>query len=384
MPEPADAELVDLRGAVNTTDRDTTSMVSCVKERDPDGQGSSPYDEPTEQIELPLTRAHDPRRAQEGDTGEHGYAPYRARGLSDDGGGFADNEAELEETEQIPTMRKRQSPDPVPAEMADQDTDVVTTTPVTTTPAADAPPSNSTTRIPVGAVDRDDFHREYGPQPRYDDDDDFAARGPAEPEPVNPLVTEVPARRGTLDLGLLLLRLGVGLIAMAHGSQKLFGWWNGPRLSGFEDYLVNASDTSIGFNSDAAKPLAVLGALSETIGGLMLVVGLLTPVAGSAVLGVMFVASAYKATLAGGVWFFASDPDYTGGGIEFELFLALAAAVIILTGPGRISLDFGRGWATRPYIGSVIWLVIGIAVPITIWFLFNGTNPFESPGNPAP
>ena len=364
---------------MNATARETTSMVACVTKRDPDGQGSSPYDEPTEQIELPLTRAHDPRRAhEEGDTGEHGYAPYRARGTSD-GGGFSDAEADLEETEQIPTMRKRQSNDPVPAEIADRDTDVVATT-----GAADAPPSNSTTQIPVGTVDRDDFHREYGPQPRYDDDDDFAERGPAEPEPVGSPVTELPARRGTLDLGLLLLRLGVGLIAMAHGSQKLFGWWNGPRLSGFEDYLVNTPNTAIGFNADAAKPLAVLGALSETIGGLMLVVGLLTPIAGSAVLGVMLLAAAYKATLAGGVWFFAADPDNTGGGIEFELFVALAAAVIILTGPGRISLDFGRGWATRPYIGSVIWLVIGIAVPITIWFVFNGTHPFESPGNPTP
>lgn len=359
-------------GPVNTSFRRTTLKVVCVTERDSDGQGSSPYDEPTEQIELPLTRAHDPRRTKaQGDTGEYGYEPYRSAG-------FSDSEAELEETEQIPTMRKRQANDPVPAGMADQDTEVVVA------PSADAPPSNATTRMPAAAIDRDDFHREHGPQPRYDDDDDFATGGPAEPEPVAPLVTELPARRGTLDLGLLLLRLGVGLIAMAHGSQKLFGWWNGPRLSGFEDYLINAPDTAIGFNSDAAKYLAVLGALSETIGGLMLVLGLLTPVAGSAVLGVMLVASAYKATLAGGVWFFASDPDYAGGGIEFELFLALAAAAIILTGPGRISLDFGRGWATRPFIGSVAWLLIGIAVPIAIWFLFNGTNPFESPGNPTP
>ena len=127
----------------------------------------------------------------------------------------------------------------------------------------------------------------------------------------------------------------------------------------------------------------MLGALSETIGGLMLVLGLLTPIAGAAVLGVMVVAALFKSTLAGGVWFFAVDPDFTNKGIEYELFLGLAAAVIILTGPGRISLDFNRGWATRPFIGSVAWLVVGIAAPVAIWFLFNGTNPFESPGNPA-
>lgn len=351
-------------------------------ERDPDGQGSSPYDEPTEQIGVPQRAARDPQATRpEGDTGAYGYAPYRSP-RSGESGQFAQEEAELEETEQIPTVRKQPAgATPAGAQAADddlsrQDTDVVAR------PAA-AAPSTATTRIPTAGVDRDDFHRQHGPQPRYDDDDDFATRGPAEPEPVGPVVTEAPVRRGTTDLGLLILRVGVGLIAMAHGSQKLFGWWNGPRLSGFEDYLVNSANTNIGFNPDAAKWLAVLGALSETIGGLMLVLGLLTPIAGAAVLGVMVVAALFKSTLAGGVWFFAVDPDFTNKGIEYELFLGLAAAVIILTGPGRISLDFNRGWATRPFIGSVAWLVVGIAAPVAIWFLFNGTNPFESPGNPA-
>ncbi|MBT0565455.1 DoxX family membrane protein [Williamsia sp. CHRR-6] len=172
------------------------------------------------------------------------------------------------------------------------------------------------------------------------------------------------------------------MIAMAHGAQKLFGWWNGPRLSGFEDFLTNPANTDIGFRSDAAKPLAIVGALSESLGGLMLVLGLLTPVAGSAVLGVMIIAATYKATLAGGVWFFASDPDFQHAGVEYELFIAAAAAAIIVAGPGRWSLDFGRGWARRPGVGSVACLVVGIAVPVAIWIVFNGTNPFTSPGNP--
>jgi putative oxidoreductase len=192
---------------------------------------------------------------------------------------------------------------------------------------------------------------------------------------------QAAARRGTTDLGLLALRVAVGLIAMAHGAQKLFGWWNGPRLSGFEAFLANNPNPDIGFRGDATKPLAIVGALSESLGGLMLVLGLLTPIAGAAVLGVMIIAATYKATLAGGVWFFASGQ--AGTGIEYEVFLGIAAAVIILTGPGRISLDFGRGWATRPFVGSVAWLVIGIAAPVAIWILLNGTNPFHSPGNPT-
>lgn len=186
------------------------------------------------------------------------------------------------------------------------------------------------------------------------------------------------ARRGTLDLGLLLLRAGVGAIMVAHGLQKLFGWWNGPGLDGFEDMLVNQSNTAIGFQGDWAQPLAIVGALSETIGGVLLVLGLLTPIAASAVLGVMLVAAAYKTTLAGGFSFFAA-----AGGVEFELLLALCAAVIILTGPGLYSLDNPRGWARRPFLGSAVWLVVGIAAAVAVWILTNGTNPFSSPGNPG-
>ncbi|MGV9710430.1 DoxX family protein [Gordonia sp. NPDC003424] len=189
------------------------------------------------------------------------------------------------------------------------------------------------------------------------------------------------ARRGTLDLGLLLLRVAVGVIALAHGTQKLFGWWNGPRLSGYEDMLANSPNPAIGFHADVVKPLAIVGALSETLGGLMLVIGLFTPIAAAAVLGVMLVAAAFKSTLAGGVWFFAAD--HNGAGIEYELLLAVCAAVIILTGPGRISLDAPRGWARRPSWGSLALLVIGIAAAVIIWVMFNGANPFESPGNPA-
>lgn len=189
------------------------------------------------------------------------------------------------------------------------------------------------------------------------------------------------ARRGTLDIGLLVLRLAVGVIALAHGSQKLFGWWNGPRLSGFEDMLLNSPNPAIGFTPDAARPLAIVGAVSETLGGLMLVVGLFTPIAASAVLGVMLVAAAYKATLAGGVWFFAADPN--GAGIEYELLVCACAVAIILAGPGRISLDAPRGWARRPAWGSLALLVVGIGAAVAVWMVFNGTNPFESPGNPT-
>ncbi len=187
-------------------------------------------------------------------------------------------------------------------------------------------------------------------------------------------------RRGTLDVGLLVLRAAVGAAALAHGLQKLFGWWNGPGLDGFEDFLVNAADPSIGFDSSAAGWLSVLGAVSEAAGGALLILGLLTPVAASAVLGVMLVAATFKVTLAGGLWYFTGS----GVGIEYEVTLICAALAILLTGPGRLALDYGRGWTTRPLWGSLGLVVVSVAAAVTIWVLFNGTNPLDSPGNPAP
>ncbi len=187
----------------------------------------------------------------------------------------------------------------------------------------------------------------------------------------------VTAPRGTLDLGLLLLRLAIGIVAVAHGLQKLFGLWGGPGLSGYQEMLANNPNPTIGFHSDVTRPLAIVGALAETIGGAMVVLGLFTPIGACTIVSVMLLASAYKTTLAGGFAFFAA-----AGGIEYELVLAVAAAALVLTGPGLYAFDATRGWARRPFLGSVAWLIVGIAAAVAVWMLFNGTNPLNSPGNP--
>ncbi|MFF7636476.1 DoxX family protein [Kitasatospora sp. NPDC008050] len=124
------------------------------------------------------------------------------------------------------------------------------------------------------------------------------------------------------DAGLLLLRVALGLTMAAHGSQKLFGWFGGGGLTGTGKFF-----TMSGY--PAGKAMAAVAGLSESLGGLGLAVGLLTPLAGAALVGTMI--NALAVTWGGG--FFAPK------GVEYELLLTAAAAGIALTGPGRYALD---------------------------------------------
>ncbi|WP_405495806.1 DoxX family protein [Streptomyces sp. NBC_00096] len=124
------------------------------------------------------------------------------------------------------------------------------------------------------------------------------------------------------DVGLLLLRVVLGLTMAAHGTQKLFGWFGGGGISGTGRFF-----TASGY--PAGDAMAVLAGLTETLGGLGLVLGLLTPLAGAALVGTMINAIAVH----GAGSFFAPQ------GVEYEILLAVGAATLALTGPGRYAAD---------------------------------------------
>lgn len=124
------------------------------------------------------------------------------------------------------------------------------------------------------------------------------------------------------DSGLLLLRLVLGLTMAAHGTQKLFGWFGGGGIDGTGRFF-----TASGY--PAGDAMAVLAGLTETLGGLGLAAGLLTPLAGAALVGTMINAIAVHGVGA----FFAPK------GIEYELLLVVGAAALALTGPGRYAAD---------------------------------------------
>ncbi|MFE9258062.1 DoxX family protein [Streptomyces sp. NPDC006879] len=137
---------------------------------------------------------------------------------------------------------------------------------------------------------------------------------------------DVENARGTdstaRDAGLLLLRVALGLTMAAHGAQKLFGWFGGGGVDGTGQFFSVSG-------YPAGEAMAVVAGMSEVLGGLALTLGLLTPLAGAALLGTLINALAVK----WGGGFFAPQ------GVEYELVLLVGAAALTLAGPGRYAVD---------------------------------------------
>ena len=116
-----------------------------------------------------------------------------------------------------------------------------------------------------------------------------------------------PAR----DFGLLLIRVILGVVFMFHGSQKLFGWFDG---GGMEGFVANIEKMELPMPQVAAYAAA----LSEFVGGLFLLVGFFTRIAAIPVVITMLVA----AFMVHGSAFSAAK-----NGMEYPLTLGLVAAV---------------------------------------------------------
>lgn len=172
-------------------------------------------------------------------------------------------------------------------------------------------------------------------------------------------------RRGTQDLGLLVLRVVIGVLFVGQGLQNMFGWWGGSGVSGFSDYLAE-----VGFRySDV---LAYVAAGGQIAAGVLLVIGLFTPVAAAGALAYLVTAMLAEVSVAHDN---ARLSSFLADGHQYEVVLVGVVAALVLVGPGRYGLDAGRGWARRPFIGSFAALVLGVGASAAIWILLNGANP---------
>ena len=131
-----------------------------------------------------------------------------------------------------------------------------------------------------------------------------------------------PERRS--DYAGLILRVPVGLILAAHGAQKLFGWFGGYGLAGTGKWLA-----SIGL--EPGLLMALLAGGAEFVGGLLLIVGLLTRPAAIAIAITMLVAT-ISVHIGNGL-FIANN------GYEYALTLLVVTVAVAVQGAGRFALD---------------------------------------------
>jgi putative oxidoreductase len=158
-----------------------------------------------------------------------------------------------------------------------------------------------------------------------------------------------------MNLGLLVLRVVVGVLLAGHGAQKLFGSFGGHGVSGTGGWFE-----SIGMKPGAA--LAVGAGAAELTGGALLALGLITPLAAALITAVMITAI-ITVHFPNGVW-------NTASGYEYNLVLIAAAFALAGAGAGSWSLDHaldldvaGTGWALAALgvgvVGGVGGVVLG-------------------------
>ncbi len=151
-----------------------------------------------------------------------------------------------------------------------------------------------------------------------------------------------------VGLGLLILRLVVGLTVAAHGAQKLLGWFGGGGITGTRGFV-----TRLQFRPTELWTWAVI--LGEFGGGLLMALGLLSPIGNFGVMGAMAVA----------MWVVHRPKGFfnTAGGIEFPLQIAAVALALSLMGPGPYSLD-NLLRISLPEPGTWIVLAVGLIIAV--------------------
>jgi putative oxidoreductase len=126
-----------------------------------------------------------------------------------------------------------------------------------------------------------------------------------------------------LDWGILVLRLGLGIMFIAHGLQMAFGLFGGPGVKGFAGMLSGLGFVPAIFWSYVASYTVLLG-------GLFLIVGIQTRPAASLLL-IFILTAGIKVHLSKG--FFLAN-----GGFEYTFVIAAACLALILLGPGKLCI----------------------------------------------
>jgi putative oxidoreductase len=159
-----------------------------------------------------------------------------------------------------------------------------------------------------------------------------------------------------MGLGTLAVRGTLGPLFVGHGTQKLFGWFDGHGLDA----------TAAGFESMGLRPgkrHAIAAGAAEAVGGALLTLGAFTPLAASLLTGTM-VTAVRKVHAPKGPW-------VTQGGWEYNAVIIATAAALVEHGPGTPSVDAalfprlkGPAWAALAIVAGVAGSYLATSPPI--------------------
>ncbi len=158
-------------------------------------------------------------------------------------------------------------------------------------------------------------------------------------------------RMMSIDLALLILRVGIGGLVLAHGTQKLFGWFGGGGLAGTHTMI----------QSLRLRPAWLwmwIAIFSEVGGGLSFALGLLNPLGALLIFAVMVMSM-----------MLVSWPRFWGwqNGIEYNQLFMIPAIAVAISGPGHFSLDVALGLSLPVPLTFIIGMVlmkIGLVVAL--------------------
>ncbi len=131
------------------------------------------------------------------------------------------------------------------------------------------------------------------------------------------------------ELAPMVLRLVLGIVFFAHGSQKMLGWFGGYGL----DATMNAFTKGMGIPA----PLAFLAIAAEFFGGRGLIAGLLTRVAAFGIASVMVVAVVKVHSQFGLFMNWAGNQK--GEGFEYHALVIAITVALMIAGGGAFSAD---------------------------------------------
>jgi putative oxidoreductase len=156
-----------------------------------------------------------------------------------------------------------------------------------------------------------------------------------------------------MKFGRLLARVAIGGLFAGHGTQKWFGWFEGPGIEGTTGMM-----DSLGMKPGRANAHAASAA--ETLGGVGIALGAFTPAAAAALIATM-VTAIRTVHLPKGPW-------ATNGGYEYNVVLIAALVLLVDGGPGDLSIDAalgheetGAGWALGALAAGALGSTLAIA-----------------------